>query len=167
VGDAVESYLREGCVGVREALEGAQRAGPWLAVGPLLSGVQRPAAGALFSVGNAAGETHPLVGEGIGMALQSATLLADELTRESPAMITARVALNVQRRYRIALHQAFSRRRRLAALYAHIAMRPHLARPARALFGRWPTLLTEAARLAGKARSSPTPLSLRFKHEHT
>jgi len=59
VGDAVESYLREGCVGVREALEGAQRAGPWLAVGPLLSGVQRPAAGALFSVGNAAGETHP------------------------------------------------------------------------------------------------------------
>lgn len=167
VGEAVEAYLRRNCLGVREALEGAQRAGPWLTVGPLLPGTHRPAANALFRVGNAAGESHPLIGEGIGMALQSAVLLALELTRRSPTTIDARDALDVQRRYAVKWHQEFSRRLRVAALYAHVAMRPRLTDPVRALLGHWPTLLTQAARLAGKARlSTPTHQSPRIQNEH-
>jgi flavin-dependent dehydrogenase len=167
VGEAVEAYLRSSCLGVREALEGAQRAGPWLTVGPLRPGTHRPAADALFRVGNAAGESHPLIGEGIGMALQSAVLLALELMRRSPATINARDALDVQRRYAVKWRQEFSRRLRVAALYAHVAMRPRLTGPVRALLGRWPTLLTEAAWLAGKTRSStPTNLSPRIHNEH-
>jgi flavin-dependent dehydrogenase len=166
-GEAVEACLRRSCLGVREALDGAQRLGPWLTVGPLRPGTNRPAAGPLFRVGNAAGESHALVGEGIGMALQSAVLLAHALTRQSPEAINARDAPDLQRCYQEAWRQEFSRRMHVAALFAHIAMRPRLARPARALMSRWPALLTAAARLAGKARLSlHTHLPPRIHHEH-
>lgn len=156
-GEAVETYLRHACLGVREALEGAQRASSWLTVGPLRPGMRSHADCTLFQVGNAAGESHPLIGEGISMALQSAALLANELTRQPPAAITARSARDLQRRYTAAWRQEFAPRMRLAAIYAHVAMRPSMARPARALLKRWPTLLTEAARLAGKARVATFP----------
>ena len=45
-------------------------------LGPIRPGVRVDYPEPLLRVGNAAGETHPLVGEGIGMALQSAALLA-------------------------------------------------------------------------------------------
>ncbi len=159
-GEVVEILLRQCCIGVSESLQGAQRLGPWLTVGPLWPGVHPAATDAVFRVGNAAGESHPLIGEGISMALQSATLLARELTRYSPAMVP-RHALQLQDRYARAWQQAFSLRLRMAALYAHVAMRPWLAAPARRLSARWPMLLTQAARLAGKASSGyaaiPTP----------
>jgi 2-polyprenyl-6-methoxyphenol hydroxylase-like FAD-dependent oxidoreductase len=158
-GEAVEMYLRRHCRGAREALEGAHRAGPWLTVGPLRTGMHHPVANGPYRVGNAAGESHPLIGEGISMALQSAALLARELTRASPAQITARMALDLQSRYALAWRREFSRRLHMAALYAHMAMRPTLAVPVRALLERWPDLLTAAARLAGKARISSIGLS--------
>jgi len=43
-------------------------------------------------------------------------------------------------------------RLRLAAIFAHIAMRPALSRPVTRLLGDWPQALTAAAHLAGKAR---------------
>jgi flavin-dependent dehydrogenase len=144
---------------VREALEGAQRAGPWLTVGPLRTGMHHAAANGPFRVGNAAGESHPLIGEGIGMALQSAALLARELARVSSAEMTARRALDLQARYAAAWRREFSRRLHVAALYAHMAMRPTLARPTRALLERFPGLLTAAARFAGKARTRSISLS--------
>jgi 2-polyprenyl-6-methoxyphenol hydroxylase-like FAD-dependent oxidoreductase len=169
IGEAIETYLRQTCLGIREALQGARRVGPWLSVGPLRPGMSRPADHALFRVGNAAGESHPLIGEGIGMALHAAVLLAHELTRLSPATIDAHSARSAQRCYALAWHREFSRRLRLAALYAFVAMRPALTRPARALLRRWPTLLTDAARLAGKARGATLKLSHsppRTYHEH-
>ena len=49
-GEAVEALLRRECRGVREALEHASRAGPWLAAGPIRPGVRlRPRAAAAFS----------------------------------------------------------------------------------------------------------------------
>jgi flavin-dependent dehydrogenase len=157
-GEAVEILLRQSCAGVRESLQGAQRLGPWLTVGPLWPGVHPATGDAIFRVGNAAGESHPLIGEGISMALQSAILLAQELTRQSPAM-TPRHALELQRRYARAWQQAFSQRVRMAALYAQVAMRPYLAAPARRISARWPALLTQAARLAGKASSGYASIS--------
>jgi len=152
-GEAVERFLLTQCRGVREALTGAWRRGPWLAVGPLRPGAHRPAADGMFRVGNAAGESHPLTGEGIGMALQSATLLASELTREPGASISAHAAREIQARYSLAWRAAFSRRLGAAAVFAHIAMRPRFASGACALLARWPVLLTEAARIAGKSRA--------------
>ena len=57
---------------------GAERVeGPWLASGPLRPGIRLGQGDGVFRVGNAAGEAHPIVGEGISMALQSAFVLAD------------------------------------------------------------------------------------------
>src|SRR5581483_11499717 len=79
-GEAILAHIRQWCPGVRQALAGAVREGEWLAAGPIRPGVRLRAAGAIFPVGNAAGEAHPAVAEGISMALQSAWLLARRLT---------------------------------------------------------------------------------------
>jgi len=150
-GDAVEAFLRHSCAGVRNALQHAQRDGGWVSVGPLRPGIRVDGRDGVFRVGNAAGESHPLIGEGISMALQSAVLLAATLSPVEPASIAGERAFDLQRRYAAAWHRAFAPRLRLAAVYAHVAMRPALARPVRALLGRYPALLRSGARLAGKA----------------
>jgi flavin-dependent dehydrogenase len=152
-GAAVEAFLRRSCSGVREALKGAHREGTWLSVGPLRPGVRVGFGGGVFRVGNAAGESHALIGEGISMALQSSALLAALLTRWPATAIRGRFGIELHRSYAAAWRRAFAPRLRLAAVYAHVAMRPLLAEPAQALLGRWPTLLRSAAQLAGKAAS--------------
>jgi 2-polyprenyl-6-methoxyphenol hydroxylase-like FAD-dependent oxidoreductase len=156
-GAAVEAFLRRSCSGVHEALQGARREGTWLSVGPLRPGVRVGGAGGVFRVGNAAGESHALIGEGISMALQSSALLAAMLTRRPAGAIRGRFGSELHRSYAAAWRRAFAPRLRLAALYAHLAMRPRLAEPARAVLGRFPTLLRSAAQLAGKAASGPKP----------
>jgi len=163
-GLSVEAYLRRECSGVRRLLDGAQREGAWLSVGPLRPGVRlgasQGASRGVFRVGNAAGESHPLIGEGISMALQSAALLAAILGAQPAAAFDAERAADAQRRYLSAWTSAFLPRLRLAATYAHLAMRPSLARAAGAVLRRWPGLLVAATRLAGKTRRaqiSPLP----------
>jgi flavin-dependent dehydrogenase len=151
-GEAVEAYLRRSCLGVREALWDARRDGTWLAVGPLRPGIHVNAGRGLFRVGNAAGESHPLIGEGINMALQSAALLARTLAQQRPSSIRGSVARHLQCTYAAAWRDEFAARHRIAVAYANVAMRPALAWPTRSMLRRWPTLLTMAARLAGKAR---------------
>ena len=151
-GAAVEAYLRRECSGLRLLLRGALREGAWLSVGPLRPGVRLAPRGAAFRVGNAAGESHPLIGEGISMALQSAALLAPLLAARPAAAFDAAWAADVHRRYAAAWRAAFVPRLRLAATYAHLAMRPPLAHAAGSLLRRWPGLLMTAARLAGKTR---------------
>jgi len=151
-GAAVEAYLRRECSGVGQMLAGAEREGAWLSVGPLRPGVRLSARGAAFRVGNAAGESHPLIGEGISMALQSAAVLAPLLAARPAAAFDATWAADVHRRYAAAWRGAFVPRLRLAAIYAHLAMRPPLARAAGGLLRRWPGLLMTAARFAGKTR---------------
>jgi flavin-dependent dehydrogenase len=150
----VSDYLFDSCRGLREVLGSARRDGSWLTVGPLQPGMRVAAHDGVFRVGNAAGETHPLIGEGISMALQSAGLLAGHLTRQPAASIDAARAAMLTRHYAAAWQEAFAPRLRLAAGYAHLAMRPALAAPARALLARWPGLMTHSARMAGKARRS-------------
>ena len=159
-GLAVEGFLHRSCAGVREVLRNADRDGAWLSVGPLRPGIHVDTFHGAFRVGNAAGESHPLIGEGISMALQSSALLAATLIRHPAAAITGRCAIDVHRSYAAVWRRAFARRLRLAAIYAHIAMRPALAAPARSLLRRWPVLLGSGARLAGKAtRAAVTSLT--------
>ncbi len=141
-GEAVQQLLVREIAAVRKALAGAQREGPWLAVGPIqprLRRVRRIAG--LFAVGNAAAEAHPILGEGISMAMQSAFLLCERLVADESS---------ASAQYAIAWRHAFAWRIRLAALYAHIAMRPLATRAALPLLRRWPGLLSVGARLGGK-----------------
>lgn len=163
VGEVVEAFLRRECAGVRDALRGAERAGPWLTAGPLATGVRLDAVQGIFSVGNAAGEAHPILGEGMSMALQSAVLLCRELlgasspsqpplpSRPSPVPGAAEQAA-MQRRYVAAWRHDFLPRLRLAAAFAHVAMRPAATALLLQAARHWPGLLTHGARWGGKVR---------------
>jgi flavin-dependent dehydrogenase len=144
-GDAVQMLLEQEIRAVRETLQGARREGAWLAVGPIWprTGKARLADG-VFAVGNAAGEAHPILGEGISMAIQSAFLLCERLLAGSG---------NPGSGYERAWRRAFAARIRLAALYGHIAMNPIANRAVLPLLRRWPQLLSVGARLGGKVRS--------------
>jgi flavin-dependent dehydrogenase len=159
-GDAVEAWLQGECGGVQRALLGAVRDGPWLTAGPLNPGVHLRADDRLFRIGNAAGEAHPILGEGMSMALQSAALLAEVLLGR-PGAVPVPVAVAVpdaivqaglQRRYAGAWRKAFAPRLRLAAVFAHMAMRPRSAELLMKLVRIWPGLLTRGARWGGKVR---------------
>jgi menaquinone-9 beta-reductase len=152
-GMAVEAHLRRSCGEINEVLQGAELIGPWLSVGPVRPGIRVDTTDGVLRVGNAAGETHPLIGEGITMALQSAGLLVHHLAREI-GTFDVRRRFEVESAYATAWRRAFMPMLRWAAAYAHIAMSPVLAAPATDFLRRVPRALTVAARLAGKARSA-------------
>ncbi len=155
-GNVVEAILRRECVGVAAALEGATREGAWLSTGPIRPGVRLGAGDGVFRVGNAAGEAHPIVGEGISMALQSAFVLASLIGSERAALINPVSAADEQSRllrtYDARWRQRFARRLQIAAAFAHLAMRPWAARTAWPLVEAWPGLLTRGALWSGKTR---------------
>ncbi len=148
-GDAVEAWLQRECAGVRRALQGAVRDEPWLTSGPLAPGVRIAADDPVFRVGNAAGEAHPILGEGMSMALQSAALLCLRLAACKGVPDAARQA-EVRQAYAHEWRQTFEPRLRLAALFAHAAMRPASASAMMMLTRLWPGLLTRGARWGGK-----------------
>jgi flavin-dependent dehydrogenase len=73
-GAAVLAHAMKNCRGLREALEDAICEEQWLAAGPLRPGRREAREDGYFAVGNAFGEAHPIVAEGISMAVQSAWL---------------------------------------------------------------------------------------------
>ena len=153
-GEAVEAWLQRECGGVRQALRDARRDGPWLASGPLDPGVRVDAEDGIFRIGNAAGEAHPILGEGMSMALQSAALLCSHLLAQPACRAGAGRVLQaeLQRRYAADWRREFVPRLRLAAAFAHVAMRPRSAAALMTVVRSWPGLLTRGARWGGKVR---------------
>ena len=165
-GDVVQAWLQRECAGVQNVLHGALRDGPWLSSGPLATGVRINGHDRIFRVGNAAGEAHPILGEGMSMALQSAALLSAHLlgtesayrhNRASgsthPASVPDAVKqVELQRRYASAWRKEFAPRLRVAAAFAHLAMRPYAAAMLMKVVQAWPGLLTHGARWGGKVR---------------
>ena len=151
-GTAVGEYLDRSCPALRDVLDDARHEGRWLAVGPIRPGVRVDGDRDVFRVGNSAGEAHPLIGEGISIALQSAALLSDLLRSIPAASLGRRRTHELNRRYATVWRAAFVPRLRFAAWYAHTAMNPICTAQAQLLMRRWPSLLTLAARWAGKAR---------------
>lgn len=157
-GEAVLAYLKRECKGVADALDSARREGAWLASGPIDPGIRLSNNDSEFRVGNAAGEAHPIIGEGMSMAMQSAWLLCAHLL--TPNHPSARLSdpswqRPVHRRYAAEWRQHFAPRLRLAAAFAHIAMRPTLSSALLPLLNRWPALLTQGARWGGKVNCAP------------
>ena len=157
-GDTVEAWLRQHNDGVRLALRHATRIGPWLAAGPLEPGVRVATADGLFRVGNAAGEAHPVLGEGLSMALQSAALLCSHLLADPHSAGAAPPASThavLHQRYATDWQRHFAPRLRVAAALAHTLMRPRASALLMTLLRVWPGLLTEGARRGGKVRPPP------------
>jgi len=169
-GDAFEAWLRGECRGVRESMDGAVRDGAWLASGPLRPGIRvddRSPDGngvrtvAAFRIGNAGGEAHPILGEGMSMALQSAALLCSHLLG-TDARTGASASLVAQRRYAADWRGEFAPRLRLAAAFAHLSMRPGASAVMMSLVRAWPGILTHGARRGGKVRLAIDPATLAF-----
>jgi flavin-dependent dehydrogenase len=158
-GEAVSAYLRVCCPGLRKVIDPQRREGAWLSAGPIRPGVRVDAAAEWFRVGNAAGESHPLIGEGISMALQSAFLLAAHLLARPVRLIDGPSSDAINHRYAAAWRSAFVPRLRFARAYAHAAMHPTLSAPLHVVLRQWPALLTQAAQWAGKARRSPVHMT--------
>lgn len=149
-GSAVEMHLRQSCRGIREAMAGARIAGHWQAAGPIRPGMRLRWPPGVFAVGNAAGEAHPVVAEGISMAMQSAWLLARRLKdwRHHGNCINRLPAVVAEyaRDWRI----AFGPRQRAAAAIAHWAMSPTAMAISSPILRLIPPLLTWGARASGK-----------------
>jgi 2-polyprenyl-6-methoxyphenol hydroxylase-like FAD-dependent oxidoreductase len=154
-GASVQAMLQHQCHGVQQALQGAMRVGPWLAAGPLAPGMHLRADDTVLRVGNAAGEAHPLIGEGMAMALQSAWLLSHTLqhARRLPQAAAPFWQTQVARDYAARWAQQLRPRLRMAAVFAHLAMHRAAAPALMAMLQAYPPLLTRAARWSGKADS--------------
>lgn len=150
---AAQAHVARSCAGVRHALTDASRAAPWLAVGPIQPGIRSPwRRDGVFAIGNVAGEAHPILGEGISMAIQSAWLLCEQLIPRRAELVAGQAGDEIGHRYAAIWRRSFTARIRLAALFAHIAMRPRATAALLPLLRRWPGLLTTGARLGAKVR---------------
>jgi 2-polyprenyl-6-methoxyphenol hydroxylase-like FAD-dependent oxidoreductase len=156
---AVLEHIKGSCRGVRQVLASARLDGPWLATGPLRPGIRVGSGnGGVFVVGNCAGEAHPVIAEGISMAIQGAALLVARLGawREQGRRIS--YLPQVRQEYAARWRRAFAGRLHVAAVVATWAMRPAAVTGALPLLRCFPRLLTWGARLSGKSRTIiPTP----------
>jgi flavin-dependent dehydrogenase len=163
-GAAVLTHVKKSCRGVREALTGAKLDGAILSAGPIRPGIRQAYHNGIFCVGNAAGEAHPIVAEGISMAMQGAWLLSEILLAGKQKTFSAHELEVLGRDYRVAWKTNFAPRIRAAACFAHLAMRPATANLILPLMKLFPQMLTLGARWSGKANplvmpAAPTKMS--------
>ena len=105
----------------------------------------------IFFVGNLAGEAHPIIAEGISMAMQSAWILCRILLQHRHNLLTGGSAAEAGATYRVEWNKAFARRVRMAAVFARLALSPKWSAAAHTLLRQVPALLSFGARLSGKA----------------
>jgi flavin-dependent dehydrogenase len=151
-GEAVLHHIARSCAGVREALGRATLEGAWLAAGPIRPGIRTPYAGGVFMSGNIAGEAHPIIAEGISMAMQSSWLLARHLVASGSGLMTGRDATPVGRAYTEDWRATFGLRIHAAALFARLATNRRAADLCRPVLQKVPMLLTLGAKLSGKTK---------------
>src|SRR5438067_3285753 len=142
-GEAVLGHILQTIRGAREALGDATLEGSILATGPIHPGIRARYHDGTFFTGNLAGEAHPVIAEGISMAIQSSALLARLLVAHRGE------------RYAQDWRQAFSPRIYAAAAIANLAMRRPTRAAGLALVRAVPALLGAGARLSGKLAIAP------------
>jgi flavin-dependent dehydrogenase len=144
-GEAVIRHILASTEGVRRALQDASLAEAILATGPIRPGIRDCYRNGIFFVGNVAGEAHPIIAEGISMAIQSSWLLAQCLLPGGPAA-AADYARAWKRQFAVRLHAS--------ALFAWLAMNAHGRTAGGRLIRTFPAILTWGAALSGKAADS-------------
>jgi flavin-dependent dehydrogenase len=148
--EAVLRHIRRSSRAVDHVLADAKLDGRWLSAGPICPGMRPGYAEGVFRIGNAAGEAHPIIADGISMAIQSAWLLCRCLLAEQGQILPRRQHGETARAYGPEWRKAFGRRIRAAAIFAHLAMRTDAAAVFVPLLRVVPGILTIGARLSGK-----------------
>ena len=104
------------------------------------------------------------------MAIQSAFLLSERLVARQDklrgACVDDSTMAAVGRDYAASWRRSFIPRIRVAAVLAHLAMRPDASRPLLPLLQRWPALLTATAQLGAKVRHVVRPAVVRGIQHH-
>lgn len=147
--DAVLAHICASAEGVKRALARSTRDGAFLSSGPIRPGIRQRYSDRVFFTGNLAGEAHPIIAEGISMAIQGANLLAHELTRGG-ADFSDEALEDTGRRYAAAWKGQFATRIRAAALFAEFAARPRVSAIGVPVVRSFPNILTWGAWLSGK-----------------
>ena len=137
---------------MRGVLEGANVEGAWLSAGPIRPAIRRFRPDGVFAIGNAAGEAHPIVAEGISMAIQSAFLLAERLVEGGPQPSDAALD-SIARRYEAAWRANLASRVHVGAFFARTTMNPLTGPAAIGLLSALPGALTLGAHWSGKDRA--------------
>lgn len=140
---AVLAHILETTKGARQALASAMLEGHFLSTGPIHPGIHLLQDDSIYFTGNMAGEAHPVIAEGISMAIQSSGLLAELLIADRGE------------RYAQAWKRRFAPRIHAAAVFAQLAMRAPTRAACLAVLRTAPGLMGLGARLAGK-----TPISV-------
>jgi len=149
--EALLQHIKESCTGALHSLTDAIPDGPWLSVAPIRPAVRRSPRHGIFLIGNAAGEAHPIIAEGISMAMQSAWLLSGRLVAERGEALSEHQLEQLGHAYEKDWRSKFVPRIRAAALFAHLAIRPTTTKLSLHLLRLFPALLTWSARWSGKA----------------
>lgn len=149
--DAALAHICASTLGVRRALKGTVPDGAFLSTGPIRPGIRPRYASGVFATGNIAGEAHPIIAEGISMAIQSSWLLSQRLIAAGPKMSAAQ-QMQIGADYARAWRSQFSMRIHVAALFANLAMRDETRALCKEVITRFPRLLTWGARISGKAK---------------
>lgn len=153
-GEAVLQHIQSSNDGVDQVLRNATIEEIWLSAGPIRPGIRKRYRDGIFAVGNLAGEAHPVVAEGISMAMQSACQLCHRLIETDDL---GRTALDhVGRRYAAAWRKSHAPRIMAAATIAHLVMQPAAVTLWLPLLKHFPRILTFGAELSGKATLLPT-----------
>jgi 2-polyprenyl-6-methoxyphenol hydroxylase-like FAD-dependent oxidoreductase len=150
-GQAVLWHIQNSCPGARQVMVDAALEGEWLSAGPIRPGVRPKVVDGIFTVGNAAGEAHPVVAEGISMAMQSSWLLCERL-KAGGRTCSEHALAQVGSAYAVAWQKSFGTRIRAAAFFARMAMNPLAVAGASPLLRLFPMILTRGAQWSGKAK---------------
>jgi flavin-dependent dehydrogenase len=150
--DAVRQHIQSSCVGVRHALGRATLDHAWLSAGPIRPGIRDCYADGIFRVGNCAGEAHPVVAEGISMAMQSAALLVRQMIARQDDIAAGRGIDEIGNTYTAEWKNLFAARIRAASWFARLAMSPTAAELSLPVLKHVPQLLTVGALLSGKVK---------------
>ena len=150
-GESVVQHIQDSCLGGRQSLRLATLDGTWLSAGPIRPGIRSGYSNGVFFAGNIAGEAHPLIAEGISMAMQGAHLLAHRLIAQQNDL-TPDALSSLGAEYAAEWKASFETRIHAAAVFAYLALRPKIIALALPLIARIPRILTFGARLSGKAQ---------------
>ena len=151
--EAAFSHILKFCPAVADALGGADLAGSWLAAGPIRPGIRAAYADDIFRVGNVAGESHPIIAEGIAMALQSGWLVAGHLSQFK--LWDEQARSQAGEAYTHAWRRQYSTRIKLAAVISTLATSTFGARVMQRFIRQIPMSLSFGAWVSGKTKKMP------------
>jgi flavin-dependent dehydrogenase len=150
-GPLLYKHILKSCPGLDSVVNSAHPIGEWLAAGPIRPGIRHPYKAGVFLIGNAAGEAHPTIADGISMAMQSAWLLANILTQTRPSLIRANNLNEIGLEFTHRWLKAFRLRIRAAEVFARMSMLKRTHRILLPVLRTFPKTLTVGARLGGIA----------------